>query len=230
MIKKDDLRKVTLVSLFAVAMGLLEAAVVVYLRGLYYPSGFNFPITFFTGILNVEWTREMATIVMLVCIGLIAGKKFNEKMAYFFLGFAVWDIFYYVFLRIFLDWPASLMTWDILFLIPWPWASPLLAPIICSLTMILFAFILIRSKDKKINFKEWLLLSIGSLLILYTFMYNYGKLIISGGFFSDFFNLATNQKFSEIISAHIPVFYNWGMFLVGEICILFAIVNFYSKQ
>ena len=41
--------------LYAVAMGYLEAAVVVYLRALYYPEGFSFPLNpIDAGILRVE--------------------------------------------------------------------------------------------------------------------------------------------------------------------------------
>ena len=34
----------TALLLYAVAMGYLEAAVVVYLRAIYYPEGFSFPL------------------------------------------------------------------------------------------------------------------------------------------------------------------------------------------
>ena len=37
-------RRTPWISLYAVSMGFLEAAVVVYLRELYYPDGFRFPI------------------------------------------------------------------------------------------------------------------------------------------------------------------------------------------
>ena len=38
------LNKVLALTLFSIAMGLLEAVVVMYLRELYYPAGFAFPL------------------------------------------------------------------------------------------------------------------------------------------------------------------------------------------
>ena len=52
--------------------------------------------------------------------------------------FGVWDINFYAFLKVLLDWPASLFTWDILFLIPVPWAGPVWAPSAVSLALIGF--------------------------------------------------------------------------------------------
>lgn len=44
------LRKFVWLTLFGIAMGILESIVVVYLRELYYPSGFSFPL----GLLPVK--------------------------------------------------------------------------------------------------------------------------------------------------------------------------------
>jgi len=38
---------------------------------------------------------------MLVSIGIIAGSNSIQKFAYFLYGFGVWDIFYYVGLKLF---------------------------------------------------------------------------------------------------------------------------------
>src|SRR5690348_14185303 len=111
--------KLIWLSLFAIAMGFMESAVVIYLRKILYPGGFQFPLMPISNDLAmVEIFREAATMIMLVGIGILAGRSVKEKFAIFIFCFAVWDIFYYVFLKIFLDWPQSLMTWDILFLIP----------------------------------------------------------------------------------------------------------------
>ena len=108
-----------LLGIFAIAMGFLEAIVVVYLRALYYPNGFNFPLTMFSQrLIEIEWVREIATVVMIITIAWVAGKNFLQRFSYFLYVFAVWDIFYYVALKVFLDWPASFLTWDLLFLIP----------------------------------------------------------------------------------------------------------------
>src|SRR3989344_1428755 len=136
--KKESVNKLSIVTLYAVAMGFLEAAVVIYLRELFYPNGFNFPLKGFIdpSILSIEWMREFATIIMLLTVGFLAGEKAYKKFAYFIYAFAVWDIFYYVFLKLTLNWPDSFLTWDLLFLIPWPWISPVLAPLLCTILII----------------------------------------------------------------------------------------------
>jgi len=51
------------VALFAAAMGFLEAIVVVYLRTLYYPGGFAFPLApMAPPIYRAELVREVATL------------------------------------------------------------------------------------------------------------------------------------------------------------------------
>ncbi len=166
--------KFLVVGIFAIAMGILEAVVVVYLRQIYYPEGFYFPIIMMAPeIVGVELAREFTTLIMLVCIGLLAGKSGNEKFAWFLYTFGVWDIFYYVGLKLFLDWPQSLLTWDILFLIPVTWVGPVLAPVICSLTMILLAIFIAYFSSKKLHIQisrlSWLMLITGAVIIFASF-------------------------------------------------------------
>lgn len=233
--KKESKNKILIVTIFAVAMAFLEATVVIYLRKIYYQNGFNFPLKGFIEptILNIEWIREFATIIMLLTVGYLAGKKAYEKFAYFMYAFAIWDIFYYVFLKIVLNWPQSFLTWDILFLIPWPWIGPVIAPIICSILLIAMALLIINFIDsgKKVNisWKEWILFIIGMLLTLYTWLIDYGKIIISGGFAKDFFALANNPLFYNIISNYIPTSYNYVLFLLGILSVIIGIVLFYIR-
>ena len=65
--KKESINKIIIITMFAIAMAFLESAVVVYLRRLFYPQGFNFPLEGFIepSILSIEWLRELATIVKL---------------------------------------------------------------------------------------------------------------------------------------------------------------------
>ena len=219
--KKESVNKLSIVTLYAVAMGFLEAAVVIYLRNLFYPNGFNFPLKGFIdpSILIVEWIREFATIIMLITIGLLAGKKFYEKLAYFIYAFAIWDIFYYIFLKLVLNWPSSFLTWDLLFLIPFPWAGPVLAPLLCTLLMLFTSFIIINFEDKgkkvRIKGKEWALIVLGILLVLYTWLYDYGKIILQGGFAKDFFTLVHSPGFIATTQSYMPSSYNWPLFLLG---------------
>jgi hypothetical protein len=163
------------IGLFAVAMGFLEAAVVVYLRLHFYPHGFAFPLADIPkGILVVEVIREVATIVMLAAVGWIAGRNPLSRFAYFSIAFGLWDIFYYVFLKLTLDWPASLFTDDILFLIPLPWVSPVLAPVLVSLCLITAGIAVVHrdsiGKPVYIAPLRWAIISLGGLLILASFL------------------------------------------------------------
>ncbi len=219
---------------FAISFGFLEAIVVVYLRELYYPSGFSFPMKLIPHkIYFVEIVREVTTIIMLISAGSLAGKTRIQKFAYFLIAFALWDIFYYVALKLFLDWPQSLLTWDILFLIPIPWLGPVLAPVICSLGMIVFGLLILNFEENKINVKlngrEFGLTLTGIILILITFLWDYAYLILHNGFLSDFSGLMKNEKFLEISSQYVPHFYNWYLFSVGVVLISASMWSLYFR-
>ena len=70
-------------------------------------------------------------------------RDLRGRLAVFLISFAVWDVFYYVWLKVILNWPASLFDWDILFLIPTLWAGPTLAPLLTSALMCVIAAILL---------------------------------------------------------------------------------------
>ncbi len=152
---KLEYRTLLAVIIISIAMAALESAVVVYLRALFYPDGFTVALKLIDQrILLIEIAREGATLVMLIGIGGLAGINFKDRFAYFLLSFAVWDIFYYVWLKAFIDWPSSVLEWDILFLIPFTWLGPVLAPVICSVTMILLAIVILRS-NKPLTIGLW---------------------------------------------------------------------------
>jgi hypothetical protein len=112
-------------------IGWFEAAIVVDLRALLYPNGFTFPLAVMpTRLLGVEVAREACSLVLLAAIGWLAGQRKAERWGAFLLLFGIWDLVYYVVLKLVLDWPAGmdLNTWDILFLIPLPWTGPIWAP------------------------------------------------------------------------------------------------------
>ncbi len=161
--------------LFGVVMAYFEAAVVVYLRQLYYPEGFRFPLKVIENhVLLVEIGREAASIVMLLAVALIAGRSFYERFAFFAIIFAVWDIFYYIWLKVLLGWPEGLFDWDILFLIPMPWIAPVLSPVIVSFCLIIgAAFILKRLWSGGVfapNYREWAIAVGGAFLILLSYI------------------------------------------------------------
>ncbi len=232
--KKESWKKLGIVMIFAAAMGFLEVVIVVYLRKLYYPRGFNFPLASIeTWVINIEWIREFFTVVMLICIGFLAGKTLYEKFAYFLYSFAIWDIFYYIWLKVILNWPASFLTWDLLFLIPWPWAGPVITPIIYSVSITILALCIIHYKDKNYKIKlskiEWVLFILGSATIMFTFLYDYGQLIFRWGFASEFFTLAVNESFLQLVFSYTPTSYNWMLFIAGEILIIISIFLFFIR-
>lgn len=231
----NSYKKFTIIGILSIAMGFLEAIVVVYLRKIYYPDGFYFPLKILTPeMVLIEWLREIATIVMLYAVGILSGKNRTEKILYFLYAFGIWDIIYYVGLKLLLNWPESFLTWDILFLIPVAWVGPVLAPVICSLTMIFMAVSIITLNEKgygiKFNFINWLLIIIGALLIFISFIWDYSKIIIENNFLRDFFNLLNNEQFIKISSNYIPTHFNWFIFIVGEAIILFTIINLIIKK
>ena len=134
-----------IVVIFGIAFAYIEAAVVVYLREIFHPDGFTFPLKTFgltplwKRLLLTEVAREAATMVIIVTGALLSGENLQQLFAYILTIFAVWDIFYYVWLKVLLNWPASVMDWDILFLMPVTWASPVLAPLLISITLLIFA-------------------------------------------------------------------------------------------
>ncbi|HET9486231.1 MAG TPA: hypothetical protein VFO54_02305 [Chryseosolibacter sp.] len=223
-------KTISVISVFSVAMAALESAVVVYLRALYYPEGFTVAFKIIDEkILLIELMREAATVLMLLSVGFLAGKDLKSRMAYFLLSFAVWDIFYYGWLKVFINWPLSLFEWDILFLIPFTWLGPVLAPIICSVTMILLAMALLFN-DRDLTVTGWSLLLSGCALILYTFMADYGTLIIGNGFLSDYATLIRNEDFLSVASAYTPAPFNWTVFGIGELLLLAGIFSLAGRR
>lgn len=221
-------RPFTVLALFAIAMGFLEAIVVVYLRQIYYPGGFTFPLAIIPPqMLVIEWVRELATVIMLVTVGMLAGRDALQRLLYFLYSFAVWDIFYYVALWLFLGWPQSLLTWDLLFLIPVPWLGPVIAPVICSLTMIFMAFTMnnVRKKGRmvKISVYNWLMIFGGALIIFMTFIRDYLKIMTISG---DLLPAGDHDRQTVIaarLSSYIPGSYSWGWFILGETIIILSV-------
>ncbi len=122
-------------AVFSIAMGLLEAICVVYLRRL-------LPIEATVPVLppkhhHIEVIREACTMVMLVGVAWLAGVGGWSRMGCFFFAFGIWDILYYAGLWWFAGWPDSVFTWDCLFLIPVAWHGPVLAPVLISLYFVL---------------------------------------------------------------------------------------------
>ncbi len=218
-------RTLTLLFLFSVAMGFMESAIVIYLRELYYPGGFKFPLTVIPAkIAIVEVCREAATIVMLIIIGILAGRNRIERFSFFLFSFAVWDIFYYVFLKVFLGWPESFFTPDILFLIPVPWIGPVIAPCILSLTMIALALVVAHysrtGEQVRISRREWSILLTGTLVVITSFIWDFINFPSASG--SSFKAAGGEQLFGDFVN-YIPQSFNWFLFIIGELILIAGI-------
>jgi hypothetical protein len=195
-----------LVATFAVAMAWVEAAVVYDLRLLvdrlepYQPN----PLPISGALGNIELAREAATLVMLVAVGGLAGSTLRARLAYVAIAFGIWDIFYYVFLKVMYGWPRSLLDWDVLFLLPLPWWGPVIAPTSIALLMIVWGTLATASPapspDRGSGFRLWLAAGLGAALALYVFM-------------ADALRVAPHGL--EAVRTVLPTTFNWWMFLVA---------------
>ncbi len=224
---KSTKRTLLLALIFAIAMGILEAIVVVYLRKIFHSTGIKFPLQINPGpIIKIEMLREFCTLVMLVSIAYIAGKNKLQAFSYFLFCFAVWDLSYYAGLKLIINWPSSFFTWDILFLIPFPWISPVLAPIISSVTMIILSLVILFIQNKINNFKvkgaEWLLIYLGAALVFISFMWDYAGIIISRYLYNFVFTSPLNG-FKNITSNYFAKHFVWYIFMLGILSIYFSI-------
>lgn len=193
-------KRVIWITVFAIAMAFVEAAVVVYLRLNYYPEGFKFPIELISGTPAIsELLREIATIAMLIAVSILTGRKFQDRFAYFIYAFGIWDIFYYIWLRIILGWPESLLTWDLLFLLPVPWIGPVIAPVVVSISFIIAAVVTLYLGEKGIpihlNKLKWILIIVAGLIVFISFTWD--------------FNIVLEEKE--------PAIFHWGLFTLGMV-------------
>jgi hypothetical protein len=142
-------------TVFAAAFGYVEAAVVVYLRratgmapGLDYPAIFAARQAPFhsagifaeirrQGVLSLELGREIATLLLLLGAAWASGRTCAERLGIFGYTFAVWDLSYYLYLKIWIDFPRSLAATDIYFLVPIAWYGPVWFPVLVCMPLLL---------------------------------------------------------------------------------------------
>jgi hypothetical protein len=221
-------------TLFSVSMAFLESSVVVYLRELIYPEGFFFPLAKIEGHLAVtEIIRELSTLIMLAAAAVISGRTLSRSLAWFVYSFAVWDIFYYVFLKLLIDWPASLLEWDILFLLPVTWTGPVLSPLIVCILMISLAAVILyssyRGVDTKLRVIEWIIMTTGALIVVVSFTWDYSGYILDHYSFRELWNIPADKSLLDYAYGYIPRNFNWGLFTAGNIVIAFAILMIYRR-
>ena len=188
---------------FAIAMAWVEAACVFYIRGLVdriEPYQAN-PLPINAALGGVELWREAATLVMIAAIGLLAGRTWRRRIGYAAVAFGVWDIFYYVFLRVMCGWPKTLLDWDVLFLLPLPWWGPVLAPVSIAVLMILWGTFASQSGEQARSARwPWVLGSVGALLALAAFMVDAWRALPGG---------------RDAVLRVLPTTFNWPLFSVA---------------
>ncbi len=165
---------------FGIAFGYTEAAVVVYLRAvleLEDPGLFPLSKVFserHAWYLTVETYRELAALALMLVPALLVSRIKSFRLLSFALIFAVWDLSYYFFLQLTLDWPRTFLTYDVLFLIPTVWVAPVLCPVLISAAMVCFSTVLIyigrHRPMRTVSPVHWLPLVTGAILMLYAFM------------------------------------------------------------
>ena len=178
---KFSFRKITfIVAAYAVAMAYLESAVVVYLqRALSITPLTLFPLrdqAALGGLGAIEVGREVATIVMLMTVGWLAGRTSLERLAWISVAFGIWDIGYYFWLWVFIGWPTSFGTTDLLFLLPVPWVAPIAAPVLVSLALIAFGLVVVhrirRGESLNLKPRHRLFLIAGGLVVVVSFTFD----------------------------------------------------------
>jgi hypothetical protein len=181
---KVNHRHFILLTLYAIAMAQVEASVVVHLRTIYYPDHplEIFPLSLLSSHdLTIELVRELATVLMILSVALLGGRGRGLVFAGFVYVFGLWDIFYYVWLKLMIGWPQSWWEWDVLFLIPWPWFGPWLTPALIALLFTAWGGWVIYS-GARISYSPYhiLLFVIGALLALVAFLYPAVPLLVQG--------------------------------------------------
>jgi hypothetical protein len=204
------------VVLFAAAMAWVESAVVFYLRTMidrldpYQPN----PLPVIGKLGPVELVREAATLVMLLTVGILAGRNWRSRLGYAAVAFGVWDVLYYVFLKTMCGWPHSLFDWDILFLLPLPWWGPVLAPVSIAAVLIAWGTLATQCEEHcfadPADWKPRALGFIGATLALYAFMAD---------------SIRVADQGVEVLRNLLPGRFNWPLFSVALLLMAIPVIQ-----
>jgi hypothetical protein len=197
--------RIAIVVIFSIAMAWMESSTVVYLRTLVnriepYQQA---PLPIINSLGVTEIIREAATLILLLTIGWLAGTSWRSRLGFFMAAFGVWDIFYYLFLKVIVGWPHSLFDWDVLFLIPLPWWGPVLSPILISVVLIFVGSLLAQNEinNGKLRFGKgaWSFHICGISMALYVFMAHSIE--------------AVGKSNSGV--ENLPIQFNWPLFILS---------------
>jgi hypothetical protein len=166
----------------------------------------------------VELARELSTLIMHFTIGVLAGRTWRARIGYMAVSFGIWDVFYYVFLKVMCGWPNSLLDWDVLFLIPLPWWGPVLSPMLIAVLMVVWGTLASQFElSERPAFSEWRawgLNFLGIALALYVFM-------------ADAIRVADQGV--EVIRNVLPVQFNWPLFCIALLLMAVPVVQLFRQ-
>jgi hypothetical protein len=196
-------------------MAYVESAVVVYQRALY---GIDDLLRDLPPLPDqytaMEIGREAATLLMLVTVGWIAGRRWQDRIGYAAFAFGIWDILYYAWLVVFIGWPEGLLEWDILFLIPLPWWGPVLSPMLIASLLVGGGTLAVMRAERgeALDFSpvDWSVAAGGAALALYLFMADALRALPGG---------------IEAVSRARPTRFNWPLFLVALLAMAFPVLK-----
>ena len=204
--------RLLVVAAYAAGMAWVESAVVFYLRTMIdriNPHQIH-PLPEIAGFGPAELVREAATLLMLLAVGILAGRTLRARLGYAVFAFGVWDILYYVFLYVMCGWPQSVLDWDLLFLIPLPWWGPVLAPVMIASLMIAWGVLVTQFEESspcpRLPWRSTLTSFLGMALALYVFMADSIKVADQG---------------VETLREVLPTQFQWPLFLIA-VCLMAA--------
>lgn len=152
-----------------------------------------------------------------------------EKLGYFIYIFGTWDIFYYFFLFFFYGQPNSLLEWDLLFLIPVPWAGHVYQPILCAIAMIVLGTGIIKI-GKNFSLLSIMCLTLGSICTIISWTLEFfifiNKKIGNLSFWSIFLD---PQKMVDFAEGFQPTTQYHFLFFIGLFFIYLGVIAYYWK-
>jgi hypothetical protein len=160
----------------------------------------------------VELGRELATMLTLGAVALAVARNSRQWLAAFTLVFGVWDLAFYAFLKLTIGWPASLLTWDILFLLPVPWVGPVIAPAIVAASMVAGGIVTLwygpDESRLRISPVHWAAIIVGGFIVVVAFMWDWRNTIVGNW----------------------PNPFNWPLFWTGELLAIGAFSHALKRQ
>lgn len=129
---------------------------------------------------DIELIREAATLGMLGAVAWVAADNLRAGMAAFAIAMGTWDLAFYGWLWVLKGWPDSLGAWDLLFLIPVPWAAPVIAPVLVAVSLVAGGTIALLHLPRRVPNSAWALLLSGAGALLISFTWDWRHWMAGG--------------------------------------------------